>query len=92
MVILVEVRALPCENVGLERFSCRNSQRLLILGVLREYNVPLCDRAISFAVGLPVNIVTARRAELFHDGLVFFGFKAKSPYSNVRVKHWGAKQ
>jgi len=67
------------------------SQRYKLVAALKDCGVPLCDRALSELTGLPVNLVNARRSELVEVGRVRFCFKAKSPFSNVRVKHWGLR-
>lgn len=72
----------PCVADNLE------SQRYQVVKVLKEYGVPLCDRAIAEVSGVPVYLVAARRNELVEIGQVRFAFKARSPYSNARVKHW----
>lgn len=59
-----------------------------MLEALKSYHFPVCDRVIEDFTGLDVNLVTARRNELVSQGLVEFAFKAKSPFSRCRVKHW----
>lgn len=85
---MITVPARPSENTDLQ--LSRDSQRESVLSCLKEYGF-LCDRAISQVIGLDVNLVNARRHELVDAGLVYMAFKAKSPFSSVRVKHWSVK-
>lgn len=69
-------------------FGIRNNQCAEIVSTLKDCGA-LCDRAISVRTGLNVNVVCARRNDLVGSGVVKCYFKAVSPFSNVRVKHWG---
>lgn len=94
---MVEIKARPYELEAVEssRYNAEtDNQRTAVFSIIDEYKFPVCDRKISEELDLPLNLITARRNELVDAKLVEFAYKAKSPYTGIKVKHWkvrGAK-
>ena len=88
MVTVKASRSELCDP-RIELFNNRCSQRDELFALMKDYGVPLCDRAWHEATGIQLSSVKARRSELVDLKLVKFYFKAKTPFSNIRVKHWG---
>ena len=70
----------------------RHSIRSMVLEAINSFSYPVCDSQIAEYLDLPINVVTGRRNELAKAGLVVERFKAKSPFSSVKVKYWGGSE
>ena len=65
-------------------------QQRMILTALESG--PACDKQIAARLNLEINVVCARRNELYHDNKIEIAHKGASPYTGRTVCFWRIKQ
>jgi hypothetical protein len=68
-------------------------ERQKIMAFLRKYRqLQFCDREISAATHLPINIVESRRNDLLRHGLIVYAGIMHDNHTDRDVKSWRIKQ